>query len=123
METCSLGKDTGSLVNYMYGNMTGQPKPTVGMGCTVLMWTDRHAATIVDVNKSGKTIKIQRDIAERVDTNGMSEGQEYTFKANPNAPVETFTLRKNGFYVQKGDSANGCKLFIGTREEYYDFSF
>lgn len=72
-----LGTQTGSLVNHIYGS-SANPVPEVGMGCTVLGWTDRHAATIVEV-KSPTKIAVVGDIAERTDSNGMSENQEYRY--------------------------------------------
>ena len=44
------GTDTGSAMNALYSRMTkGQPEPVVGMGATILAWTDRYAATIASV--------------------------------------------------------------------------
>lgn len=62
-----LGTDTGSLTNYLLSGTNGQPKPVVGMGATILSWTDRHPATIVEVSKDYKVIAIQRDNFARID--------------------------------------------------------
>lgn len=98
-------------------------KPEVGMGATVLMFSDRHAATIVSV-ETPKCIIIQHDIATRTDKNGLSEDQSYTFAPNRNANPETYTLRKNGTWVKEGESmSQGTILRIGTRDEYRDPSF
>lgn len=114
---------TGSLINNIHGN-SAQRSPEVGMGATVLMWTDRHAATITEVSKSGKAITIQRDVAKRTDNLGMSDAQSYEYTPNPDADKQVFTLRKNGAWVRKGQSMkNGERLGIGYRNEYYDFSF
>lgn len=91
------------------------------MGCTLLYWSDRHAATIIEVINE-RRIVVQRDNAVRTDNNGMSESQEYTFTPNPEAAREEFTLRKNGRRVRKGESINGNALAIGYRKEFYDFS-
>jgi hypothetical protein len=114
------GTQTGSLVNYL---MSGEvAKPKVGDGATILCWTDRHAATIVEVSVSGKRVGVVEDEANRVDTNGLSESQEYLFKPGA-GPVRYFTLRKNGAYVRQGDSLRGQRLAVGQRSEYRDFSF
>lgn len=114
---------TGSLVNYLQGGPTKET-PKVGMGATVLMWTDRTPATIIEVSPSGKTLKAQEDDAKRVDSNGMSDAQQYEYTPNPEGYTTTFTLRKNGSWVRQGESMNtGQRLRIGSREKYYDFSF
>jgi primosomal protein N' len=54
-----LGAQTASLTNHLQSRATiGQPEPTVGMGATLLGWTDRYAGTIVEVlpQKNGSVI-------------------------------------------------------------------
>lgn len=98
--------------------------PEVGMGATILMYSDRYAATIVRVHENGKTVYVQRDHAVRTDSNGISESQEYQYSPNANATIETYTLRSNGRWIRKGESMkHGTGLSIGSRDEYYDFSF
>ncbi len=93
-------------------------QPEVGMGCTIQMYSDRHAATIVRVSSSGKTVWVQQDIATRTDDNGMSESQQYTYAPNPSAAVQRFYFNKDGQW--KGDIGF---LNIGIRNEYHDYSF
>lgn len=113
---------TGSLVNHLM-DRTQDPAPEVGMGATLLGWTDRHAATIVEVPNE-RTVVVQADTATRTDNNGMSDAQSYDYAANPDAPRVTYTLRKNGRWVRKGESSkNGARLSIGHRSSYYDYSF
>lgn len=111
-----LGKETGSLVNHIMSRATDQPAPQVGMGATILMWSDRHAATIVKVTKT--QVHVKQDKAVRIDTNGMSEHQEYTYTSDPDASVEVFRMTKRGYR-----SSSGAGLVIGERDEYYDPSF
>ena len=114
---------TGSFFNNMYG-AAKNPEPTVGMGATILMWTDRHACTIVEVSKGGKRIGVQRDKATRSDGNGMSDAQEYTYEPDTDNVIRYFTLRKSGAWVHEGDTMRGGeKIAIGFRREYHDFSF
>ena len=110
----------GSLVNSL---MDGQGKaPEVGDGATILMWSDRHAATITEITyfKSGqkkgqpRTITVQQDKATRTDSYGMSDAQSYSYERNPNGSLKTFTAKRDGSF--KG-------LLIGHRDEHYDFSF
>lgn len=120
--TMPLGS-TGSLTNYLMSGTKGQPVPVVGMGATMLGWTDRHAATIVAVGPNGRWVEIRRDDAKRVDSNGMSEAQDYEFTPNPKAPVLRYSLRKDGGYVRVGEKFSGVRLRIGERDCYHDFSF
>lgn len=133
----------GSLMNRLMERSV-PAVPEVGMGATELCYTDRHAGTIVAVAKSGKSLSWQRDKAIRqlrgkdasvaikeAEADGtagtlhvMSDGQEYRYEAQPEATVHTYTLRKNGAWVEEGSSMkNGTRLGIGYRQEYYDYSF
>jgi hypothetical protein len=114
------GTETGSLVNHVYSRSRGVT-PEVGMGCTLCGWTDRHAATIVSISKSGKRIGVQGDKATRTDRNFMSENQSYTYERQPDSAISYFSLRKNGMW-KPVKSSYGC-LVIGIRDEYYDYSF
>jgi hypothetical protein len=113
----NFGTETGSVVNHLLSDTQGEPEAVVGMGATILMWTDRHAATIVKVTRT--QVHVRRDKATRTDKNGMSESQEYTYEADPTATVEIFRKTKRGWRATGG----GKGLRIGDRREYHDFSF
>jgi len=116
----------GSMINLINGNSdySKAPVPEVGMGATILCWSDRHAATIVKVY-TPKKIGIKQDKATRVDKNGMTDsGQHYEYSPVDSNPEEVYTLRKNGRWVKQGETATGGgNLAIGYRDEYYDYSF
>lgn len=112
--TLKIGTETGSVVNYLMSGSKGMPAPEVGMGATILMWSDRHAATIVKVTKT--QVHVKRDKAIRIDKNGVSETQEYRFEPDPDAPVEIFRWTKKGLRKAGG----GAALRIGDRDEYCD---
>lgn len=103
------------MINQIF-NSGKNANPKVGMGATITGWSDRHAATIVKVTPS--QVHVQRDVARRIDDAGMAESQQYVYSPNPQAVVEVFRLTKRG-YRSKG----GNGLWIGNRDEYYDFSF
>jgi hypothetical protein len=115
---------TGSLFNHLMEN-SSSPNPQIGMGATMLFWTDRWAGTITKVK--GNTLIWQRDTANRrlhEDESTFNDSQSYDYLPNPNSPEYVFTLRKNGRWVKKGETMyGGTKLSIGHRTEYYDFSF
>jgi hypothetical protein len=112
-----LGSETGSLINHV---MTGPSAivPTVGMGVTICMWSDRHAGTVVRVSPSGKTLWYQEDTAIRIDSNGMSEMQDYAYTPNSGATVEVARLNKRGQWKSAGRGVT-----LDSRRAYYDFSF
>ena len=113
----------GSLQNRINEN-SRMPAPKVGDAATITLWSDRHAATITRVNKSGRLIWVQHDKVRRTDRNGQSESQSYEYERDPNGRIDIFTLRKNGRWVQRGEGLhNGTGLLIGHREEYRDPCF
>jgi predicted flavoprotein YhiN len=113
-----LGTETANIVNHLMA-ISGQEVPEVGMGATVLRWTDRTACTIIKVSPSLKTISVQEDKATRVDSNGMSEIQQYLYETNPEGIIHTFRKTKKGWRTAGG----GHGLLIGRRCQYHDFSF
>jgi len=111
-------QEFGSLINLLMSNTKNVPTPVVGMGATLLSWTDRHPATVVWVSPSGRTIHLQEDTATRTDANGMSECQAYTFTQDPTATVLVARLTPRGWKVVKGD-----RVLVGHRDAYHDFGF
>lgn len=107
----------GNLMNRIAEHVSGQPE--VGMGVTICMYSDRHAATVVEV-RSDTTIVVQEDISTRVDDNGMSESQIYEYQRDARAPKRTFTRRKDGTWKERGA---GTGLQLGARRTYHDYSF
>ena len=126
----NVGTQTASLVNHMYSRMTiGAPEPIVGMGVTMLLWTDRQAGTIVEVNTKKRYIAVTEDSTKRIDNNGISESQKYEYNAVMDGYRNYYRKdRKNQwrrcFYKENGRLVFGSGgLIIGHRESYYDFSF
>jgi|SRR5262252_5331264 len=113
-----IGRDTNSLTNYLMSGTKGQPTPTVGMGVTILHWTDRSAGTITRVSPSGKTFWWKPDTAIRTDSNGMSDMQEYRYEPNPDATESRATLTKSGAW-----KSDGYQLRLGDRRAYHDYTF
>lgn len=129
-----LGTQTGSVMNHLQSRaVIGQPEPQVGMGATILCWTDRKAATITAVIPCGNSvlIRVQEDHATRTDQNGMSECQAYEYQPNPDGAVSTYRRRKNGTWqlvqlnvrTQRWNAVEGNGLRIGDRQHYHDYSF
>ena len=103
---------------------TATKTPAVGDGVSICYWSDRHAGTIIHVSPSGKRIVVQRDVAIRTDSNGMSDDQRYEYLRNTKGATYTFTLRKNGRWVQVGEEMrDGTSCLTSGRYEFYDYSF
>lgn len=107
----------GSLNNLLAGT-NPELKPEVGMGATLVSWTDRHPYTIVRVSPSGKTVWVKEDNYKRTDENGMSECQNYEFTSNDASPEIMVRKKKNGQWASKG-----TKFTLGSRSKYHDYSF
>lgn len=128
-----LGTQTGSLCNHLFSRaVIGEPSPEIGMGATILGWTDREPATIVSVFTKGKTLHvgIKRDNYKRTDTNGFSESQSYEYSFNPEMGIEYFRKGKDGTWEsiytnpETGRTKKGYgSLRIGQRDKYWDPCF
>ena len=125
-----LGTETGSLVNHIKSRGKHDvTKLTVGMGATLLSWSDRSPATVISIE--GNIVAVQTDNYERVDTNGMSDMQEYEYSRNLEGSIHYFRINKNGDISSVYRNAetgrwnkisNGGVAF-GYRSRYHDFSF
>ena len=130
-----LGSQTGSLTNHLYSRMViNQPEAAVGMGATVMGWTDRYGCTVIDVFKKGSSqyVTVQEDHAKRTDKNGMSDDQDYEYTPNEEGRTWTFKKEKDGRWSEvlfststnrykKHGSGSGMRL--GVRDRHYDYSF
>ncbi len=124
-----LGSQTGNLFNHLMTRGSKPEMPSVGDGATVCLWTDRHAATVIAVEKN--IVTVQRDIAVRTDSNGMSDCQDYEYKPDPKGNKQYFRLNmKTGRWVEVVRNSetgrwniNGNGISFGHRSEYHDYSF
>jgi hypothetical protein len=128
-----LGTETGSVMNHLYSRGTiGQPEPAVGMGVTLLHWTDRSPGTIFRVLPGKQVvIEVRRDNYRMVSGSAMSESQGYEFTTSPSGSRSFFrreddgrwqevrVSEKTGRFVKGGSTG----LRIGERGAYRDPSF
>jgi hypothetical protein len=124
------GIETGSAINHLYSRQTkGAPEPKIGMGATILRWTDRQAGTIIAVE--GDVVHVQHDKATRTDQNGMSDCQDWSCEPDPGGAVETFRQDGEGGYdavrwnpeTKRWNKSGRGGLIVGKRDHYHDFSF
>jgi hypothetical protein len=111
------------MINHLMGQ-SANPQPEIGMGATILMWSDRRAATIIEVSKNGRIVTTREDEAIRTDGHGVSDAQSYRYEPNPLGHTQQFSLRKNGRWIAVGSTmADGGGVAFGFRRAYYDYSF
>jgi len=131
-----LGTETGSVMNHLYSRATrGQPEPAVGMGATVLLWTDRTAGTIVAVHETprGLVVSVQDDRTRVIAGSAQDGSADYAYEPNPDGYMRHFRRGDDGRWEQvqpgkrpgtwKKSDCGRCGLRIGEREEYRDPTF
>ena len=121
-----LGRDTGSLINHVMS--CSSLAPEVGMGATILSWSDRNPATVIGWN--GKLLTVQYDKAIRTDSNGMSECQQYDYERDPDGAIRHYKLTPKGWFevsfneeTQRWNTVGKGGVAVGYREKFYDYSF
>jgi len=123
-----LGTETNSLINHL---MSGQSViPEIGMGATVLGWTDRHPATVIDWDQKKQRVTVRTDISVRTDSNGLSESQEYEYTIDQKGSIYHYQWTDKGWKgvtfseeTKRWRRYSGKGLMVGFRERFYDFSF
>lgn len=99
------------------------PTPVVGMGVTRCCWSDRHPYEIIEV-KDDRHIVVREMHAKRIDTNGMSDCQDYEYTSNENGRVQELFLTKQGRWRDRQGRKLGCDGWaLGYAQKYYDYSF
>lgn len=128
------GTETNSLVNGLYSRMTnGAPVPEVGMGVTMLGWTDRNPGTIVAIEyfKNGniKYITVANDAYKVVEGSVADGSAVYEITPNFYGAGNLYKPKKNGGYVSVYKDYDGKmvagsgSMIVGFREKYVDPSF
>lgn len=134
-----LGTETASVINNLYSRgVIGEPAPKVGMGVTLLGWTDRYPGTIVSVvelvsKRWSYEIEIRDDDYKVVSGSTMDGSAVYEFSPNPNGSKSVYRknrgtgfwslMRKNPDSGKMVMAKSGKGLRIGERDAYYDPSF
>ena len=127
-----LGTETGCIVNHFMTTSISKV-PNVGDGATLCYWSDRYPATVISVERKGKSViaTVQEDRATRIDANGISESQTYEYSRNEDGSKTIFRSRNDGASWEKVRvNENGrlvkspdCGVYFGSREKFHDFTF
>jgi len=110
------------MINDILANNNSMP--VLDGPATVISVTDRYPCTVISV--TDKEVIVQEDHARRIDSNGMSETQNYNYSRNANGRKFTYRKVKSGRRKgqwREGGITAGCGIIFGTREKYYNFSF
>lgn len=101
----------------------------IGDGVTLNYYSDEKPATVVEIDPKGKWIKVQMDIAKRIDKNGMSDCQEYEYFRDENGYIRTFYKTRMKDYTLFTDTGRstynsyGIYLRLKVRRKYFDYTF
>jgi len=109
-------------------NLVRDFTPVVGEGATLHFYTDAHAFTIISVSKSGKSFKMQRDTATRLDDpitiiGGFSghtvnnRNIRYSYEQNTDGGVIEVRM------TQRGWKHRATQTVTSGRGEFYDYNF
>ena len=101
----------------------------IGDGVTLNYYSDEKPATVIEIDPKGKWIKVQMDIAKRIDKNGMSDCQEYEYFRDENGYIRTFYKTRIKDYTLFTDTGRstydsyGIYLSLKVRRKYFDYTF
>lgn len=85
----------GSFTNYLMGNNSSTPE--VGKGATLLSYSDRHPAEVLEVSADGKRCVIREmDHKAKPNSGGMGH-QEWDILPNPNGYKRTLIYRNGAW--------------------------
>ena len=121
-----------SIINQTLSRATiGQPQPTVGMGVTILSYSDRAPGTIVEIGLVGREllIVVQEDGWKCVQGSPHDGSAEYDYFPKIGNPRMFFRLRNGAWERIYKTDRNRWKILqrggisIGQRNRYYDPSF
>ena len=102
----------------------------VGDGATIVLWTDRHACTIVKVTKAFVWVQrdnavLSRDWKPNIIPGGFfghcinQHEQKWTYTPDPSGEITKFAWSAK--YQRYGQPGN-ARLIAG-RQEFYDYNF
>lgn len=96
--------------------------PEVGMGCTVVYYSDYRAATVVEVNGRRNRVGVKFNKTKCLDY--YAGDYEILPEMEERMAVRYFTKRKNGEWVYEGHTTkDGVKLALHYQHHYIDPTF
>jgi hypothetical protein len=114
-------KETGSFFNYLMANNSSIP--VVGKGATILLYSDRKVAEVIEVSKDGKKVVIEHLNAKNI---GKQFGEQ-DWEFSPSGINQTIVWRNNAWRIEVniGDKKvyDKINILFGAKNYYYDYSF
>lgn len=101
----------------------------VGDGVTYGVGSDRYAATVCEVSKSGKTVKFTNDKSTALPGHGMYDAnQEYTYETVEPYEVEQYGMTQTNVRTARWNAKKeafvvGGRVLFAGRHAHYDPSF
>lgn len=109
----------GSLQNRLEENRQFVDEIKVGMGATEYYYTDREPYEVIAV-KDQKHITVRKLDAKRIDSNGMSDCQEYEYVSNENNYTVDLVKRGDYWYIATTITAEELEDIMAKRDNYTD---
>ena len=110
----------GSFQNRLMENMSGQPDPVVGMGCTEVLWSDREPFEVIAV----KDVRHCTARAMKTKLIGGAYTNDWEITPDENGYTVELFRKKNGQWVQRyADRSYGNRFVMGYADKNYDWSF
>jgi hypothetical protein len=95
--------------------------PEVGVGCTIIYWSDKRAATVTEIISPCK-IKVRHNKVKCIDY--YAGDYEILSELCEDKDEEIFTKRSNGMWVEEGQSCkDGVRLSLLWQTHYIDPCF
>jgi hypothetical protein len=107
--------------------MDSEPKPVVGMDCTMCVGSDSYPYRIVSISKSGKVIELKELDHTPAEGFDYYANQKYTYKPFANHPDNDMPVTIAKMSRAKGKAGNwysgGSRVFLGKARYYQDPSY
>lgn len=105
----------GSLFNRLEERAKNQPTPEVGMGCTIMMYTDRQPARIIRVAENGKRFWCRYLVYT---TKSHDNGDGTVLDEMEGPEIEVRKMRDGRWKIP-----SYCYVLVGRAEAYRDPEF
>lgn len=110
----------GSFTNYLMGNNSSTPE--VGKGATLLSYTDRHPAEVLEVSADGKRCVIRGMKAKAKPNSGGMGHQDWDISPDPDSPTDTLIYRNGAWrkVIEQVIFDSNWHDSFATREQLWD---